>query len=292
MIIHMPENTTFTIRQMKPDDLAQAFSLSLKEGWNQTMKDWRLLLDNPDNVCIVAEKDNMIAGTATALNHENKIAWIGMVLVDGSLRGQGAGKMLLEYIINSLKHVQSVKLDATPAGEPLYQKLGFIEEYKIFRMTCDALSHSSEIVAHKELLTINRNNITEVIKLDRNIFGADRSYLLLNLLTENPGRAFYLKKNNSLEGYIFGREGSRFNYIGPVCAITEDTARQLILKALESLNNQSIAIDILEDKTDMINWLETIGFIRQRHFVRMYLTGNPYPGRVNDQYLISGPEYG
>ena len=108
----------------------------LTEGWNQTMKDWRLLLDNPDNVCIVAEKDNRVAGTATALNHGNKVAWIGMVLVDKSLRGQGAGKMLLENIINRLQHIKSVKLDATPAGEPLYRKLGFIAEYKIFRMTC------------------------------------------------------------------------------------------------------------------------------------------------------------
>ena len=81
---------------MRADDLDQALGLSLNEGWNQTMKDWKLLFENPENVCIVAEKDNRVAGTATALNHENKIAWIGMVLVDKSLRGQGAGKMLLE----------------------------------------------------------------------------------------------------------------------------------------------------------------------------------------------------
>ena len=80
---------------MRPDDLEQAFGLSLIEGWNQTMNDWRILFDNPVNVCIVAEKDKRVAGTATALNHENKVAWIGMVLVDKSLRGQGAGKMLL-----------------------------------------------------------------------------------------------------------------------------------------------------------------------------------------------------
>ena len=113
----MPENTTFTIRSMRPDDLDQAFNLSLKEGWNQTMKDWTFIFDNADNVCIVAEKDNRVAGTATALNHEKKIAWIGMVLVDKSLRGQGAGKMLLENIIKRLNHVESIKLDATPAGE-------------------------------------------------------------------------------------------------------------------------------------------------------------------------------
>ncbi len=288
----MPENAAFTIRQMRPDDLDQAFGLSLKEGWNQTLKDWKLLLDKPDNVCIVAEKDHRVVGTATALNHENKIAWIGMVLVDKALRGQGAGKMLLEHIIDNVKHVGSVKLDATPAGEPLYRKLGFIDEYKIFRMTCDSLSYPSEIVSSGELFNIDQECFSEVISLDRIIFGADRSYLLMKLLTENPGRSFYLKKDNAIVGYIFGRSGSRFNYIGPVCALKQDSARQLLLKAFESLSRQSVAIDIPEDKVDLINWLGSIGFVKQRHFIRMHLSGNPYPGKVKDQYLISGPEFG
>jgi ribosomal protein S18 acetylase RimI-like enzyme len=288
----MAENNTFIIRQMRRDDLDQALSLSLNEGWNQTMKDWQLLFENRDNVCIVAETDSRVAGTATALNHENKIAWIGMVLVDKSLRGRGAGKMLLENIIKRLKHLESVKLDATPAGEPLYRKLGFIEEHKIFRMTSLSLNYSSETVLPEESGNIDKENLSEVTKFDRKIFGADRNYLLMNLLAENPGRAFYMKKNNRPEGYVFGRAGSRFNYVGPVSALTQESARKLILKALKSLNDQNIALDILEDKVDMISWLESTGFVKQRHFVRMYLRSNPYPGIVNNQYLISGPEFG
>jgi predicted GNAT family N-acyltransferase len=208
------------------------------------------------------------------------------------LRGQGAGKMLLENIINRLKHVESVKLDATPAGEPLYLKLGFIPEHKIFRMTTDCLTYSAELVHPLETEKIDKDNLSAVTKLDRKIFGADRHYLLSNLLYENAGRAFYLKKNNSPVGYVFGRAGSRFNYAGPVSALNQESARELILKALKSLNDQKIAIDILEDKVDLINWLESIGFVKQRHFVRMYLQANPYPGIVNNQYLISGPEFG
>jgi GNAT superfamily N-acetyltransferase len=288
----MSENNTFTIRPMKSSDLDQAFSLSLNEGWNQTMQDWRLLYDNHENVCLVAEKDSRVAGTATALNHDNKIAWIGMVIVDKSLRGQGAGKMLLEEIIRRVKHIGSVKLDATPAGEPLYRKLGFIAEYKIIRMTCNALNYSPDSVSDKNLCHLTDEDFSEVLKLDHSVFGVDRSYLLRTMINENPGRAFFIKKDNTLSGYIYGRGGSRFDYIGPVCAITQDSARLLISKALESLNGKAIALDIPEDKEDMISWLESIGFIKQRHFVRMYLKDNPYPGITNNQYLISGPEYG
>lgn len=256
------------------------------------MRDWKFLLENKLNVSIVAEKDNRVAGTATALIHENKIAWIGMVLVDKVLRGQGAGKMLLEEIIARVKHVESVKLDATAAGEPLYLKLGFIPEHKIFRMTCRGFNYPLDQFLDKELFNINQDNFSEAVKSDQKIFGADRSHLLKNLFTENPGRAFYLKKKNVSAGYIFGREGSIFNYVGPVNAPTDDSARRLISAALQSLNNKDIALDVMEDKPEFISWLESIGFVKQRHFVRMYLNLNPYPGEVKYQYLISGPEFG
>ena len=277
---------------MRYDDLGQAFSLSQNEGWNQTMKDWTFLFENPHNVCIVAEKDNMVAGTATALNHGNKVAWIGMVLVDKSFRGQGAGRMLLEEILRGLKDVESVKLDATPAGEPLYRKMGFIAEHQIFRMTCNNLNYLSGISAGYESNIIDRETISDVIKTDLNISGYDRSYLLMNLLSQNPDRAFYLKKDNSIDGYVFGREGIRFNYIGPLSAATHHSARHLVSLAAESLNNKPVALDILEDKAELITWLESIGFVKQRHFVRMHLKNNPYKGMVSNQYLISGPEFG
>jgi hypothetical protein len=191
-----------------------------------------------------------------------------------------------------VKHVESVKLDATPAGEPLYRKLGFIEEYKIFRMTCDALNFHSNRISGRELHKINQDNISLVLKLDRAIFGADRGYLLRKLLNENPGRAFYHKNDNCPDGYILGRTGSRFNYIGPLCTLTSDSAKPLLSVLLESLNDQPVALDIHEDKVDLINWLETTGFVKQRYFVRMYRTINPYPGRVSEQYLICGPEFG
>ena len=288
----MAVKSVFTIRLMRPDDLEQAFGLSTKEGWNQTVNDWSLLLNSPGSICIVAEMDKMVVGTATALNYENRIAWIGMVLVDKSLRGKGAGKLLLKYILDSLQNVESVKLDATPAGEPLYRKLGFIGEHKILRMTCEALNYIPEKSDLQDLDNIKEENFAEVLKLDRAIFGADRSYLLMNLLNNYPAKAFYLKKGNNPEGFVLGRDGTKYHYIGPVCALSHSSARDLMSKTLESINNQPVAVDVLEDKEDFIIWLESIGFMKQRQFLRMYLNRNPYPGMVDTQYLISGPEYG
>jgi ribosomal protein S18 acetylase RimI-like enzyme len=288
----MREIPAFTIRPMRYTDLDQAISLSMAEGWNQTINDWKLLLENRHNVCIVAVKDRRVAGTATALNHENKIAWIGMVLVDKSLRGMGAGKLLLEDIIIRLRGIESVKLDATPAGEPLYSKLGFIPEYKVFRMRRDAGDYSSDKASPLHIQKIDHSIFKNLVRMDQTAFGADRSYLLTHLLSNYPDKTLCITSDNGIEGYLFGRDGSKFCYIGPVIARSQDIAESLISRALESHTDQPVAVDVPEHREKLIRWLEAAGFVIQRHFLRMYLNINPFPGDVKSQFLISGPEFG
>jgi GNAT superfamily N-acetyltransferase len=328
----MVDPKLFTVRPMTPDDLSQALTLSTAEGWNQTEKDWRLLLDNPDNICIVVEKDNKVAGTATALVHSGKVAWIGMVIVDKAYRGQGAGRILMTQIIKKLKHIASIKLDATPAGQPLYKSFGFIDEYAIFRMTnlslgpsgyvpaidvpekiiadvpADGVSEdgvSSNSVVSDGVTTddvssysmasdgvTSHNMIENIFSLDEKIFGADRRYLLGKLIEDYPEKAFMVRNRSILKGYILGRAGTRFNYTGPLCADSFETARSLMSESLKPLIGKPVALDVPEGRTEFIKWLESAGFIKQRHFIRMYLNKNPYPGISGLQYLISGPEYG
>ena len=81
------EKTAFILRRMEPDDIAGAMKLSNDEGWNQTGKDWGLLIEDPQNICILAEHSQKVIGTTTAINYSNQIAWIGMVLVAKEYRG-------------------------------------------------------------------------------------------------------------------------------------------------------------------------------------------------------------
>jgi predicted GNAT family acetyltransferase len=282
---------------MNSSDLGQALALSCAEGWNQTEKDWRLLLEKPDNICIVAEKDEKVAGTATALVHSGKIAWIGMVIVDKALRGQGVGKLLMTQIIERLKHVESIKLDATPAGQPLYKSLGFVNEYKILRMINQSLQTGGladlQTGGLADLQTGGLADLkTGILGLDEKIFGVDRRYLLGKLNEYFPEKTFFVGTRGSLKGYILGREGTRFNYIGPLCADSFETARLLISKSLRPLIGKPVALDVTEKQEEFIKWLESAGFVKQRYFIRMYLHKNPYPGIPDSQYLISGPEFG
>lgn len=290
--ICMPVNDSFRVRQMNLSDLSAAMVLSYSEGWNQTEKDWRLFLDDPLNICLVIEKGERIIGTLTALNYGNRVAWLGMLLIDKNFRRQGAGRLIFDQILKKVENFDSIKLDATPAGYPVYLKSGFVDERIIYRMTNTSYNNLSNKETGSEIGHITSETFSDVVKYDENIFGVNRTYLLKTLMLNYPEKAFALRRNNELRGYCLGREGVRFNYIGPVFAQSPDDARFLIMEALKSLNNKPVALDILEDKKEITEWLQSIGFAIQRNFIRMFLKSNKYCGVAKNQFLICGPEFG
>lgn len=288
----MRGTNVFNVRTMHLSDLSFAMNLSYSEGWNQTEKDWRLLLENPGNTCLVVEAGRRIIGTATAMNYGNKVAWIGMVLIDKDFRGEGAGRLILDYLLDKLKNFDSVKLDATMAGHPLYVNSGFRDELIIKRMTIDSRENILSEDINFEIEFITAKTLTEVIIYDENIFGVRRDNLINTLFRNYPEKAFLLRREKIISGYMLGREGNRFNYLGPVFANSSGDAKILISEALKSPDKRPVALDIMQDKEDVTYWLQSIGFSVQRDFSRMYLKSNKFCGTTENQFLIGGPEFG
>ena len=287
-----PARSPFIVRKMNRSDIGQCMVLSADEGWNQTERDWGRLVDNPHNDCLVAADGRMIVGTATAMNYKNQIAWIGMVLVDKDYRGQGISKMLLSALLKLLKSCRSVKLDATPAGQRVYEKMGFISEYIIYRLTTHSMDNLQPGQTGIIPQPVLQPDVSDVAKLDSVVFGTDRECLVKSLVKENTGKALMIKKDNAISAFLLGREGRKYQHIGPVSASSYHDAKALISSALANLAGQPVVLDVPADKDELIRWLSSMGFKVQRHFVRMYLQTNPYPGKKEEQFLICGPEFG
>jgi hypothetical protein len=282
----------FSIRPMRETDIDSAFNLSFSEGWNQTIDDWNFLMSNKSNTCIAAEHENKTAGTATAILHDGRVAWIGMVLVNKSLRGRGAGRKILEQIISELSGIQVIKLDATRAGEPLYSSLGFLPEYRLFRMTCRKLNTGKLTENVACIQKINHGKIESIAEFDSTRFGVNRQGVIDYLARNYQEKGFYISTGTGTDGFIQGRDGARFVYIGPLTALSDDIAISLLSESLRFHAGKPIALDIPESKPEIILWLEKAGFEKQRYFTRMYLKRNLFPGIPEEQYLISGPEFG
>ncbi len=281
------------IRALTIKDIRQAKKLSDAELWNQTEEDWKFLIENPGTICIAAKHREKIVGTATAMNYEDKISWIGMVLVEREFRGQGISKLLLNELLQQLKSFRSVKLDATPAGHKIYQNFGFQDEFIIYRMTIDSVPAKKVDLKNNYYEKISPvADISEVAEFDRHVFGADRSQLIEFLKNNFHEAAWLIKEKGKVSGFSLGRTGSRFYHIGPLSASSTEMAIALISKVFEKIENRPVAVDVLENNKDLIDFLTAVGFHKERHLIRMYRKPHPSETLNEYQYLVCGPEFG
>lgn len=281
----------YRVRTLKSTDIEAAMKLSVAEGWNQTEKDWAFMIDNAANYCIAAEWDNHCIGTAIAINYSDSISWIAMVLVDKRHRRQGVSKMMLQHLLHRLEDFKSIKLDATPAGSSVYTNFGFEEEYTIHRMV---RIKSMEALTYFEpfLIPIESGHDKDVINLDALYFGTERHLLINYLIGESPASAWMIKNPNKISGFILGRNGNLYFQIGPLIASSLSDAKTLMTRALASLSDQNVVIDVWCMQKEFIDWLLNIGFVQHRQFIRMYKNSNPDPLFHGNKFLIAGPEFG
>src|SRR3954447_4671037 len=136
--------TEIHLRRMSESDILFADSLRASAQWNQTKRDWSRLLAlstrslgdvSKESGCFVAEWNGTPVGTATTICYGKALAWIGMLLVDPEFRGRGIGSALLNACLKYLhgRGIGCIKLDATPQGKLLYERLGFRAEWSLTR---------------------------------------------------------------------------------------------------------------------------------------------------------------
>src|SRR5262245_62056873 len=119
---------------MRAGDVSLGMRLKQQAGWNQVPADWRRFRALEPEGCFVAELDGVPVGTTTTCLF-GPVAWVAMVLVDEAVRGRGVGTALMTHALQFLDDcgVRSVRLDATPLGRPLYEKLGFVAQFELVR---------------------------------------------------------------------------------------------------------------------------------------------------------------
>jgi predicted N-acetyltransferase YhbS len=88
----------------------------------------RHLLFQPDG-SFVAKDDGAIVGFGAVVDY-GLFAYVGLMSVAPSMQKRGIGALILERLLAYLdeRGCATVLLDASPAGKPLYDRFGFVEE--------------------------------------------------------------------------------------------------------------------------------------------------------------------
>jgi len=281
------------IRSMGAGDIPDGIRLTRLAGWNQTEDDWRVFLEAPSSGGYVAVQDGRVVGSVAALPYDDDLGWVGMMLVDPDFRRQGIGRLLLKTAVDHLASCRAIKLDATPAGEPLYASMGFVGESRLHRLTHSYLPPLPRPTTDvPDLHPIDEAAWAEVLALDRSLISADRADLLRHLATNDPDRAWCLVRGGQVEGFCCGRRGANYHQVGPVVAAHVEDAILLARAALSGLQGRPIVLDVPDSQSGFLRWLADLGFATQRPFLRMVRGQTPVMDPPDSLFSIAGPEFG
>ena len=263
------------VRFLQEQDIAIAAELSAEAGWNQTPEDWRMLLRlNPEG-CFGIDSDGRLVSTATLMRYGTQLGWIGMVLTNSGYRRRGFARTLLLHAIEQADQlgIESLKLDATDQGQPLYESLGFRVEQPVERWWRPAGALPEDSNSPAQLSPASFAN-------DLEAHGTDRSRLLHSLAERS--RVFA-----QADGFCLSRPGRRANYIGPCVSQSADLARRFI----QACAGVESYWDLLPQNQAAFTIATELGFTPQRKLVRM-VRGGDLRGREDWIYAIAGFELG
>ncbi|MCX8036253.1 MAG: GNAT family N-acetyltransferase [Candidatus Sumerlaeia bacterium] len=280
---------TLKIRTMTADDIPLGLQLCRFAGWNQLEADWRRLLALEPDGLFVAEDAGIPCGTSSTTCYGKRTAWIGMVLMHPDFRKRGIGTALLVRCIEHLRarQIESIKLDATDLGRPVYLKLDFHDERPIWRYRGQKPAPSPP---RCNVRPIASGDWPSIAALDRLAFDADRIALLKLLAAD--GDTAIIEAQGIVRAFGFARRGYHASFLGPVVASDDDAARAVIETLLAGLPNGEVFWDILPDNTACVAIAESLGFTVARRLMRMYLGDKVNPGDVGLVYGAAGFEVG
>ncbi len=217
--------------------------------------------------------EGQLAATATLVCYGRRLAWLGMVLTKREFQRRGFAKALVKRALAEAdaKGVQTVKLDATEQGRPLYESLGFIVEQEVQRW-----SGSGGIAAACEAET-------EIGSLDSSAYAANRRLLLDSL-------ALRTRPLGDGKGFVMHRDGLRAAYLGPCVAGSLDRAKRLIITTLAQEDGPWLW-DLLPSNINAVSLATSLGFRIERRLVRMF-RGASSRGDEQTIYAIAGFEFG
>lgn len=282
------------LRLMTCDDIPLGMELKTYAGWNQTEADWRRFLQLAPQGCFVAEWKGRGVGTAVAVAFEGKVGWLAMVLVHPEFRRRGIGTRLLQRGIEHLEQsgVAGIKLDATPLGKKVYDRLGFVEEYPVERWQGWGRPWSRP-GGSAGIRSLREEDLPAVLAFDRPCYGVDRGRLLDSIYRDCPQHAYLCDAGGgSLRGYALVRAGTQAWHLAPAVAAAPEAAEGLLRTVLNSLADQPVFWDLVAPNPWSAELAKRYGFTRQRSFTRMVRGANPFPGRPEWVYATSGPELG
>ncbi len=251
-------------RPLTPALIPSALRLSTLAGWNQTAVDWLRLTElRPGGVWVWTDAGEVRA-SYSVVGYGNRLAWIGMVLVDPEYRGRGLGTKVFSAALEEACSAgfTVLGLDASEFGEPFYRKHRFEVICPITRW--EGHPHVQHEDVDPQPLTVGLH--AGILAMDRECTGEDRSELLGNFALAGC-RTVSIQSAGETVAYAVARPGRLALHIGPVLATSMEHFTRLMEAIARAEAGKHVVCDVLEDQADTV--LRSLGLRPARQLKRM-----------------------
>ncbi|MFR0358724.1 GNAT family N-acetyltransferase [Streptomyces sediminimaris] len=247
------------VRRLTLRDLTACADLSENRGWPREEHKWGFLLtagkgygiDDPDGglvgACVV---------TGYGPQDRPSLAAIGMVLVAERHARRGVGRHLMRHIVATMG-TAPLTLYATPYGRPLYEELGF----KVTGRAEMLSGHFTSSGPAPEVATraATAEDLTAILSLDEEVFGADRTPLITRL-PAFADRMRVAEEDGRLIGYAAAWPNMDTHVVGPLIARDTETAKALI-GTLAAHTDRPLRTDIDVRHEELLAWMKEQGLV-------------------------------
>jgi GNAT superfamily N-acetyltransferase len=258
------------IQPLTVADLPGCLALARDRDWLPEERKWRLLFDL-GTVYGVRDEAGELAGAAVLTRYGDDLASVGMMLVAARYGGRGLGRRIMTHVLAEAGDV-TVVLNATEAGRPLYEKLGFVP----VGLLHSCAGEFAGPARGGRSRPAEAGDLARIRRLDAQVNGVDRARLVRFL----PGFTEHLRvieRDGRLTGYAGAWRSAGNVVIGPVIADDADDAAALIADIAAAVAGP-VRIDLDARQPRLCSWATRHGLALRAAEPVMVRDGRPLPG--------------
>lgn len=275
------------IKRMETGDIPFAIRLSDQEDWGVTRSDVQRLMRLNPRGCFVAYDGIIRLGVTTTTIYGKELGWIGNVIVDEDHRGKHIGHSLVEHAVSFLEKssVRHIALYCFKEHVKFYENLGFVKDRSFLRLRRNAgrVEHLENQVDFQR-----PPSLTRVIAADKRAFGADRSKLIQDVLSEKAGWYLGSSRDVSCTSYLTVREYPDMCEFGPWICINplRNEPSRMISRALAMIRPVPVEVSCLQENRRSLQTLKSNDFRIVREGYRMFFKERAHIGKDSAQYAL------
>ena len=268
-------------RRMNESDLPAAHRLSQGLCWPYRLEDWQFLLRLGTG--FVAEEEGAVIGTGLCWKQGDRVGTLGAIIVLPEHQGKGIGRRLMDLVLEELGD-RCTLLNATVAGQPLYQSLGFTPIGTIHQHQGTLLAAPPVVLAPGESIRpVVAEDSAKLIRLANRATGMVRDDVLEQLIAVAQGAA--LERDGELVGFSMMRRFGLGLAIGPVVAPDSESGAALVTFWSAAYAGAFVRVDVT-GTSGLGERLTAIGLVQVDSVVTMARNGVPAPDEGLKQPVV------